>query len=268
MNKQSECLSALRGDFFNEKRRPYLYSFIKNAISTESDFDLKPLSKIIGAELCSLKDPMEKKDHWILFGFFDDQCGCFGAKFTKNNVHIFDVIYDHSIGKKTQIAYNLLDFLKNEFYVKLDIKQETLKADYIGRYAWAKLDFKFSNKYWLKESGDSATFKLWQIAQRNFSRFLSKNNIDTSNLYDCRNNMSIQLSNLQHPIDFSMIKGAVINQDVLDGNKYVLPPKNMDAGKAFLLGSYLPEKNQYIISMSRAKLSNLHMPYWNGFRKI
>lgn len=263
--------------FLSKDRRPWLHTFLNSAQETEntklmSDInwpwkDSIDLESLIFPDVrfFNLQDTKEKKAHTVLFGVFSEYNGCFAAKILKTKKglesRIFDVYFDHSRVNKHGIARNFLDFLRSDIYAQVPVTRETLKADYVGRYVWAKLGFKFSKSYWLKENKSGPALKLWEMARANLRRFLIIHNIKESDL-SCPINM------LKDPIDFAQLKATKkVTSCVLDGADFLSNPVEMEIGKAFMLGDYRPS-GQHIISMSRAHLSNIHMPYWNGYRIV
>lgn len=263
--------------FLSKDRRPWLHIFLNSAQETINSEFMKSISwpwrDNVGLKslvfpdvrFFNLHDTKEKKPHTVLFGIFGEYNGCFAVKImqTKKGLEsrIFDVYFDHSRANKHGIARNFLDFLRSNVYTQVSVTRETLKADYVGRYVWAVLGFKFSKSYWLKESKTGPALKLWEMAQLNLKRFLDMHNID-------QNTLSRSINSLTDPIDFAQLKSTKkVKSVILDGTNFLSDLVEMEVGKAFMLGDYRPS-NQYIISMSRAHLSNIFMPYWNGYRIV
>lgn len=263
--------------FLSKDRRPWLHIFLNSAQEAENtefmsninwpwknNVDLENLM-FPDVRFFNLQDTKEKKAHTVLFGIFNEYNGCFAAKIiqTKKGLEsrIFDVYFDHTKKNKHNIAKDFLAFLCSDVYSKVPVTKETLKADYVGRYVWAKLGFKFAKNYWLKESKNSPALKLWEIARANLKRFLAVHNINESDL-------SSPIDALKDPIDFAQLRATKkVKSVILDGTNFLSDLVEMEVGKAFMLGDYRPS-NQYIISMSRAHLSNIFMPYWNGYRIV
>lgn len=270
--------SLLEDDYLSIKRRPYLHSFLNSAVETVDAGSKTPkwwpwVGGEIGdltfdrSEFFSLIDPGEKKNHGILFANFNN-VGCFAVKIVEEkngfSANIFDVYLNHEKYEKHGFANDILVFLRNQVYPRFNVKREKLKADYIGRYVWAKLGFKFAENYWYKDGGQGKALKLWEVARLNLSRFMTQNNI-------CLSDLGLNdLNELRDPVDFANLKlkgGGKIKVEPQDGDKFMLNQCNVDLGKAFMIGSYMPS-NSYIVSMARSKLSAVYMPYWNGFRQV
>ncbi|MDB5036547.1 MAG: hypothetical protein JWQ35_75 [Bacteriovoracaceae bacterium] len=168
-------------------------------------------------------------------------------------------------------------FLDENFYRPLLVKVERLKADYIGRYVWAKRGFDFDPTYWFKDL-DGTTYKLLQMARINLSRFLKVHKIKTTDLLvstESRSHSIFSLDELKTAADFANLRhkrgfkieimpliGGSINTVTISA-----PLQKMDIGKAFMLSDYGPGK-EFIKSKARVSFSAYAMPYWNGFRKI
>jgi hypothetical protein len=260
--------------FLTKTRRPYLHTFLDAAEEVKNttfmaEIGWKEREKDFafdGVSFYTLYDPSEKKSHFVLFGVFDDYVGCFAVKIlqTKKGLEsrIFDVYFDHRRQQRHGIARDFLTFLRDQVYNVVGVKREQLKADYVGRYVWARLGFKFDKSYWYKDNGQGKAVKLWEMAQLNLGRFLAANEMGVEDL-------GVKLEDLREPNDFAELQGSrKVPIQVMDGTGYLCDSAELEVGKAFLLGDYRRSGGEYILSRARAKLSPIFMPYWNGYRII
>jgi hypothetical protein len=222
----------------------------------------------------------------VLLGVFrsqviqDSPAGCFVVTFSRdkkkvNIARISNVYLDRRVLNGHGYADALLKFLKLEIYPVMETVDEELKADFCGRYVWAKSGFQFVEKYWYKDSAQKkGTMKLWEMARKNFSRFLAEHSVDVKQLKFSRDGEDCRLKSveqLETPADFASvvhIRGKKITLPVLMDQDVLAAPEPMDVGKAFMLRNYQPEGKAHVKSQGGAKFAVAAMPYFNAYRKV
>ncbi|MCC6932246.1 MAG: hypothetical protein IT292_03210 [Deltaproteobacteria bacterium] len=208
------------------------------------------------------------------------QLGCFVVTFFRDkkklNVAKISTVYlnrDYISG--SVYADALLDFLQKEIYPVLKTSREELKADFVGRYVWAKSGFQFAEKYWFKDAGcKKETMSLMEMVQRNFERFISKHSIKVNQLKIVRDRKSVLIESIQElktPADFAAVvhsQGKEIKVAALKDEGSLSKPEPMHVGKAFMLSNYLPEGKMFIRSQGMVNFSVTALPYYNGYRDV
>lgn len=238
----------------------------------------------VGLEICTGRNTAMKEENVVLFGIFRHietqiPAGCFNATFYDNKngervCNIGNVYTDRKILRGHGYAVGLLALLQDEVHPVMRTQVEELKADFCGRYVWAQCGFQFQPKYWLKDVGQTeGTISYLEAAKRNFLRFLAGNKLAVSSLIFERNTKELGLrtiDDLESPADFASLRdsrGRTIRTTALIDAGTLSEPRQMEVGKAFMLGSYAPGR-RYITSMARTKFSDRAMPYYNAYRRV
>ncbi len=243
----------------------------------------------LGVELSVVEDPREKRPHMLLLGIFRAADGAPVGTFASKIFHDKDgelvaeiehVRFDKNSLTVSGIGRAVILFLDAEVYAPLGIRRELIKADYIGRHVWAKLGYKFLEKYWLKDVGGGPPIKYWELARKNFARYLKRRKLNLKDLVVYQGGKARPLSSLDElvdPIDFASVrhkKGDTISVRPLIGqdakDRYVLGDAvDLHVGQGFMVGDYTTDgKGDYIVSMARTKFAADAMPYWNGYREV
>src|SRR5262249_29949061 len=78
----------------------------------------------------------------------------------------------------------LIKFATSEIYPDLGVQVEIIKTDYVGRYHWANVGFKFmgKDKIWYKFRGRGPACSALEVVQYNFRNFLKKHSLKAKDL--------------------------------------------------------------------------------------
>jgi len=94
-------------------------------------------------------------------------------------------VYLSSEGVPTpNLSRALMEFARSEIYLDLRVTAEVIKADYVGRYHWAKEGFDFMGKAKAsyKYNGKWPSKSTLEIVQYNFRNFLKRNSLTLRDL--------------------------------------------------------------------------------------
>ena len=213
---------------------------------------------------------------------------------SKEHLSGFMIFRIQSINKPKESIVNL-DFIKLEngnpltkgisddlrkIYIKLGksfgIKKVTLEADWLGRYVWAKKNFKFKEGFYYKYNGESLT--QIQLARKNLKNFMRHYKINEKDLAIKGPHGLVDINSfdeLKAPSDFANL--VTKSGQMVGIHPYIdegIPGEyhEMELGKAFLLGFYDPRLGQVnvisLLSDELEKFSDIHMPYWFGYRHL
>jgi len=309
-NYKGNCPSLLLNQKFFEplkyaKKRhqrlaPPVSSHIKEVhwpFNGQSELDLiakrflyqnRGLEKVI-AKIEIHSDPKEKKPHIVLlFTFFIESnpkkpIG-FVARLIKKNrqeeieAHGIGFYLDQTLPETKGISTYTRDFIDANFYSKMGIRKERFRADYIGRYAWAKQGYSFdtSTYFWLGQRFKSPRKKPLELVRANLNRFLKLHKIKISDLV-IRNPGKPErevkkITDLESPADFAYLfhfTGKTIRVSPLISENTLGSPANMPIGKAFMLSDPRAQPGEpYISSPMGTRFSDHSMPRWYAIRNI
>ena len=229
------------------------------------------------------EDSREKNPHLVVIGVFQNAegaaVGFFARKIKYAKDHLLcafgaGLYFDQNFPRAGGVARAFMDYMDECFYRPLAIGRELIKADFVGRYIWAKLGFNFSQTYWYKDVDLQETMDLPEMARRNFGRFLQRNGIPMSDLlyFDGGQKQKINtLADLKTPMNFASIEhqgGLTLAVRPLIGFDLLGESKKLALGKAFMLSDHRPEGDEFILSMGGTRFSASAMPYWDGYRLI
>jgi hypothetical protein len=230
-----------------------------------------------------MSDKREESLHTFLVGVVTNRkdfapLGYFAIKFKRNvdgdlESEVDGIYFDPENIDVPQKAATLLQFLKDNLYDSLQVKREILKADYLGRYVWARLGFQFNpTKRFINDQKekDRKTIFIIEMVQRNLARFLTLHKISKSDLILNKKPVS-SLDQLTKPSDFADLKhkaGKQISVQPYIAFQTFGEPQLMDIGKAFMVSDYNPAETGTITSQGRTNFSATAMPYWDGYRDV
>ena len=230
-----------------------------------------------------LKLVKEKKAHLVFFGAFylgHSPIGFFGYVVRKKERHlsaeIKSVYFDKSHASVKGIAASLMEFFSQVLSPKLGVSRETLKADYVGRYVWAKQGFDFHPTDRCHDI-DGLRYPTVVVARSSLARFLTKNNIAILELV-LRDTPVTQLEELKTLEDFADLShkdNLLVTLQPLVNQNTLGPATSLPIGKAFLMSDNRIKKED-IGPFVRSKGGLLHgakfptdvMPCYNAIRII
>lgn len=194
-----------------------------------------------------------------------------------NNDDAFEIYqefikFDSSVAEVKGVAEPLKN-ITLDIGRKLGHTKETLDADWIGRYVWARRDFDFSKKSYFMLNGERLT--PLELVRGNLERFIKYHKLEDVALgLKTKDGVKpITISELNKPVDFT-------NVVALDGTKLEIKPlvddhklgdlTEMEVGKAFVLSPHYEEADQVneVISRRGVNMSDRAMPYWDGEKPL
>ena len=233
-------------------------------------------ARLIGP-LVSSKEPNGRAFLGV-FEFQGKPAGFFGyiVNTAKDGImtgELHSVYFDKDSLPTSGIGKAILDFTGSILAPALGARREALKADYAGRYVWAKEGFQFNPKYYYYDT-DGKKYNSWELARHSLARFLDEYHIRVGDLR-LRGKPISALKELITPADFALLEHRqgrkvrvrpLVTQDTLGGET------DLPVGKAFMMGNYLPTNAPFVFSQGGPAAGNKFasdvMPYWVGYRDL
>ena len=225
------------------------------------------------------------EEHAVFLGVFERDgkpAGLFSYVVAKDKktgelaAELHSVYFDKSDPRIAGIGDRIVGFLREDMDPALDVRRETIKADYAGRYAWAKreLGFRFSPTYYFYDI-DGKTYKGAELARRILRRLLAKNGMSVSDLR-LGGKPVLSVDDLTLPADFAELthrSGRLIRVRPLVNDEVLDAETPLPIGKALMMGNYLPKDKRsgprIMSSGGKAagrKFGPDAMPFWWGYR--
>lgn len=183
--------------------------------------------------------------------------------------YLSTVYFQDTFYRPSGIAGYLQRFFDKVLYQPLGVKNEFLRANYVGRYVWAKEGFRFIDLVrWSQIKDPKLTLSYSEMMRINFRRFLAAHRIAVTDL----NIPSLEV--LTEPTDLIDVRhrdGLKLWIQPMLGSNYLGHPVEMTIGKAFMMSDDAPEDResiQMVGGLGRMVFSGRSMPPWHGVRDI